>query len=314
MSTESDKRDNPAMESGHEENESAMKSGDQSAGQHLQHLLETDVDLLMTVVVVFGEVGSATLELMTNASKIAIISWCHHADRNVQVDERIMKTAMLFLVLDPSRQQDLTEAVALADRAKQAGILTLCCCCVGADVEANGLALELIKSHVDSLFIVTGDQQQATTAGTDWQGLIQSMAVECQTIVRAISDPMTMWSWVALDFEDERTVLTNRGYATVAVGRGHGRNRAKIAAGKALITLLAKGIDLKACPAVFVQILSDATCGLDEFSDVGELVEHFFSEDWYAIVSAVTDDNIMDGCTTVYVVVAGLSREIAFGT
>jgi cell division protein FtsZ len=115
---------------------------------------------------------------------------------------------------------------------------------------------------------------------------------------------------INVDFADVRTVMSEMGMAMMGTGGSKGENRAREAAERAINSPLLDDIDLAGARGILVNITAGLDLSLGEFSEVGDTIEEFASEEATVVVGTVIDPDMTDELK-VTVVATGLGSEIA---
>ena len=95
--------------------------------------------------------------------------------------------------------------------------------------------------------------------------------------------------------------------AMMGTGRASGEGRAREAAEKAIQSPLLDDIDLQGARGILVNITAGLDLSLGEFTEVGDTIEEFASEEATVVVGTVIDPEMHDEIK-VTVVATGLSR------
>jgi cell division protein FtsZ len=114
---------------------------------------------------------------------------------------------------------------------------------------------------------------------------------------------------INVDFADVRTVMSEMGMAMMGTGSARGENRAREAAEAAIHSPLLDDINLQGARGILVNITAGLDLSLGEFSEVGDLVEEFASDNATVVVGTVIDPEMTDELR-VTVVATGLGGEI----
>jgi cell division protein FtsZ len=99
---------------------------------------------------------------------------------------------------------------------------------------------------------------------------------------------------INVDFADVRTVMSEMGMAMMGTGSSRGENRAREAAERAINSPLLDDIDLEGARGILVNITAGLDLSLGEFSEVGDTIEEFASEEATVVVGTVIDPNMQD--------------------
>ncbi|HAN69424.1 MAG TPA: cell division protein FtsZ, partial [Halieaceae bacterium] len=128
--------------------------------------------------------------------------------------------------------------------------------------------------------------------------------------VQGIADLIIRPGMINVDFADVRTVMSEMGMAMMGTGSARGENRAREAAERAINSPLLDDIDLRGARGILVNITAGLDLSLGEFSEVGDTIEEFASDDATVVVGTVIDPNMTDELK-VTVVATGLGSEVA---
>ncbi|MEQ9210277.1 MAG: cell division protein FtsZ, partial [Pseudomonadales bacterium] len=128
--------------------------------------------------------------------------------------------------------------------------------------------------------------------------------------VQGIADLIIRPGMINVDFADVKTVMSEMGMAMMGTGYASGENRAREAAEAAVRSPLLDDIDLMGARGILVNITAGPNLSLGEFSEVGDTIEEFASENATVVVGTVIDENLGDELR-VTVVATGLGAEQA---
>jgi cell division protein FtsZ len=115
---------------------------------------------------------------------------------------------------------------------------------------------------------------------------------------------------INVDFADVRTVMSEMGMAMMGTGSATGENRAREAAERAINSPLLDDVDLQGARGILVNITAGLDLSLGEFSEVGDAIEEFASDEATVVVGTVIDPDMTDELK-VTVVATGLGAEIS---
>jgi cell division protein FtsZ len=125
--------------------------------------------------------------------------------------------------------------------------------------------------------------------------------------VQGIADLIIRPGLMNLDFADVRAVMAEMGMAMMGSGRATGEDRARIAAEAAVRSPLLEDIDLRGARGILVNITAGPDLSLGEFTEVGEIVEEFASDNATVVVGTAIDPAMGDQLR-VTVVATGLGQ------
>jgi cell division protein FtsZ len=151
-----------------------------------------------------------------------------------------------------------------------------------------------MKENVDALVTIPNDRLlQIVDKKTP---LVEAFKVADDLLrqgVQGISDLITTPGLVSLDFADVKTIMMNRGYAHMGIGKASGENRAEDAAQRAIQSpLLETSID--GAKGVLLNVCGSSDLGLFEINAAAEMVQKAASPDANIIFGAVIDESLED--------------------
>jgi cell division protein FtsZ len=192
-------------------------------------------------------------------------------------------------------------APVVAEVARELGILTVAVVTRPFAFEGKkrlNIALEglaELAQHVDSLITIPNEK------------LLEVLGKNCSLLeafreandvllgaVQGIADLIIRPGMINVDFADVRTVMSEMGMAMMGTGYAKGENRARKAAEKAISSPLLDDINLAGARGILVNITAGFDLSLGEFSEVGETIEEFASEDATVVVGTVIDPNMKE--------------------
>ncbi len=176
-------------------------------------------------------------------------------------------------------------------------------------VAADGLAE--LQQHVDSLITIPNEKLlEVLGKNTSLLDAFKEANDVLLGAVQGIADLIIRPGMINVDFADVRTVMSEMGMAMMGTGSARGENRAREAAEKAINSPLLDDINLEGARGILVNITAGLDLSLGEFSEVGDTIEEFASEDATVVVGTVIDASMGDELR-VTVVATGLGMEIA---
>jgi cell division protein FtsZ len=112
--------------------------------------------------------------------------------------------------------------------------------------------------------------------------------------VQGITDLIMRPGLINVDFADVKTVMKEMGMAMMGSGSASGEDRARVAAEAAIHNPLLEDINLKGARGVLVNITANDEVGLSEFTEVGNIIEEYASEDATVVIGCAIDPNVGD--------------------
>jgi cell division protein FtsZ len=110
--------------------------------------------------------------------------------------------------------------------------------------------------------------------------------------VQGIADLIIRPGMINVDFADVRTVMSEIGMAMMGTGRARGENRARDAAEAAIRSPLLEDIDLHGARGILVNVTAGPDLSIGEFSDVGDIIAEFASDQATVVVGTVIDEDM----------------------
>lgn len=208
-------------------------------------------------------------------------------------------------------------APVVAEIARELGILTVAVVTKPFPFEGRkrmALADEGIKQltdRVDSLITIPNEKLLSVLGKTT--SLLDAFKSANDVLlgaVQGIADLIIRPGMINVDFADVRTVMSEMGMAMMGSGHASGENRAREAAESAVRSPLLEDINLQGARGILVNITAGMDLSLGEFSEVGDTVEEFASNDATVVVGTVIDPEMKDEIR-VTVVATGLDSGIA---
>ena len=127
--------------------------------------------------------------------------------------------------------------------------------------------------------------------------------------VQGISDIIMKPGYINVDFNDVKTVMSEKGIAMMGTGISSGKDRGSLAASEAIGSELLEDINLRDARGVLVN-LSAKSPTLGDMDEVSKVIEAIVAEDAQVIYGAVIDDSLSDDELTVTVVATGVNQQL----
>ena len=155
--------------------------------------------------------------------------------------------------------------------------------------------LRELEENVDSLITIPNDKLLAVLGRE--VSLVSAFAAANDVLhgaVQGIADLIIRPGMINVDFADVRTVMSEMGMAMMGTGSASGEERAREAAEKAVRSPLLDDIDLTGAKGILVNITAGPGLSLGEFSEVGDTIEEFASDNATVVVGTVIDPEFTD--------------------
>ncbi len=227
----------------------------------------------------------------------------------------VLKDAdMVFITAGMGGGTGTGAAPVVAEIAKEMGILTVAVVTKPFFFELKkrmGVAeegIEELRQHVDSLIIVPNDKVLSVLKGKALTEAFKAANNVLHGAVQGIAELITRPGLINVDFADVKTVMSEKGMAMMGTGVASGDNRARTAAEMAVASPLLEDVDLSGAKGILVNITCGEDLSIDEFAEVGEIVQEFASDDATVVVGTAIDPELHEELR-VTVVATGLSAK-----
>ena len=231
-----------------------------------------------------------------------------------RIAEVLAGADMVFITAGMGGGTGTGAAPIVADVARELGILTVAVVTRPFGFEGRKRqavaeeGIRQLKDRVDSLITVPNEKLLAVLGkSTSLLAAFRAANDVLSGAVQGIADLIIRPGMINVDFADVKTVMSEMGMAMMGSGRASGESRARIAAEAAVLSPLLEDIDLQGARGILVNITAGPELSLGEFSEVGETVEEFASDNATVVVGTVIDPDMGDEIR-VTVVATGLGR------
>lgn len=203
----------------------------------------------------------------------------------------------------------------IADVARELGILTVAVVTRPFLFEGKKRmaiaeeGIRQLKDKVDSLITIPNEKLLAVLGKN--VSLLEAFRAANDVLlgaVQGIADLIIRPGMINVDFADVRTVMSEMGMAMMGTGIATGEDRARIAAESAVHSPLLEDINLQGARGILVNITAGPDLSLGEFTDVGDIIEEFASDNATVVVGTVIDPEMGDELR-VTVVATGLGQD-----
>jgi cell division protein FtsZ len=231
-----------------------------------------------------------------------------------RIAEALNGADMVFITAGMGGGTGTGAAPVVAEVAKELGILTVAVVTKPFPFEgrkritsADSGLTELAK-HVDSLITIPNEKLLAVLGKNT--SLLDAFSAANDVLlgaVQGIADLIIRPGMINVDFADVRTVMSEMGQAMMGTGSSSGENRAREAAEAAIRSPLLEDVNLQGARGILVNITAGMNLSLGEFTEVGDTIEEFSSDNATIVVGTVIDENMTDELR-VTVVATGLGN------
>ena len=193
-------------------------------------------------------------------------------------------------------------APVVAEIARELGILTVAVVTRPFRFEKRNPAADQgileLQQHVDSLITIPNEKLlsvlgQSTT-------MLDAFSAANDVLlgaVQGIADLIIRPGMINVDFADVRTVMSEMGMAMMGTGSATGEDRARAATEAAIRSPLLEDIDLHGARGILVNVTAGAL-SIGEFTEVGDIVEEFSSDNATVVVGTVIDPPLTKKCVS----------------
>ena len=209
-------------------------------------------------------------------------------------------TDMVFITAGMGGGTGTGAAPIIAKAAKDMGILTVGVVTKPFSFEGAKrkkqaeLGINFLKKYVDSLVIVPNDRLlQNCERNTSMLQAFQMADDVLRQGVQGISDLISDFALINVDFADVKSVMTDRGVAHMGVGRGTGETRAKDAVKNAIESPLLE-TTIEGAKAILLYVAGGYDLGMLEVSEIASLVEEQADRDCILIFGAAVNEEMQD--------------------
>ena len=232
-----------------------------------------------------------------------------------RIAEVLRGADMVFITAGMGGGTGTGGAPVVAEVAKELGILTVAVVTKPFPFEGKkrmaiaDQGIKELQEHVDSLITIPNEKLLAVLGkNTSLMTAFKSANDVLLGAVQGIADLIIRPGMINVDFADVRTVMSEMGAAMMGTGIARGENRAREAAEAAIRSPLLEDINLQGARGILVNITAGLDLSLGEFTEVGDTIEEFASDNATVVIGTVIDPDMRDELK-VTVVATGLGGE-----
>ena len=231
-----------------------------------------------------------------------------------QIENILQGADMVFITAGMGGGTGTGAAPIVAEVAREMGILTVAVVTKPFPFEGRKRmaiaeqGLKELAEHVDSLITIP-NEKLLPVLGKNCS-LLTAFSTANDVLlgaVQGIADLITRPGMINVDFADVRTVMSEMGMAMMGTGVARGEDRAREAAEAAVRSPLLEDVDLRGAKGILVNITAGLDMNLGEFSEVGNTIEEFASDNATVVIGTVIDPEMSDELK-VTVVATGLGH------
>ena len=235
------------------------------------------------------------------------------AEESMQELQQALQGAdMVFITAGMGGGTGTGAAPVIAQMARDMGILTVAVVTkpfgfegrVRATNAEKGIAN--LKKYVDTLVIIPNDKLlKIMQKGAPMIECFRFADDVLRQGIAGISDLILNPSLINLDFADIKTVMKNKGYAHMGIGRAKGEDKTRTAVRKAVFSPLLE-TQIEGATGVLINVKGGLDLALDEVNEAAELVKDIVAEDCNLIFGTSIDPS-MDNEVEITIIATGFS-------
>lgn len=208
-----------------------------------------------------------------------------------QIESILQGADMVFITAGMGGGTGTGAAPIVAEVAREMGILTVAVVTKPFPFEGRKRmaiaeqGLKELAEHVDSLITIP-NEKLLPVLGKNCS-LLTAFSTANDVLlgaVQGIADLITRPGMINVDFADVRTVMSEMGMAMMGTGVARGEDRAREAAEAAVRSPLLEDVDLRGAKGILVNITAGLDMNLGEFSEVGNTIEEFASDNATVVI------------------------------
>ena len=232
-----------------------------------------------------------------------------------RIREIISGADMVFITAGMGGGTGTGGAPVVAEIAREMGILTVAVVTKPFPFEGRKRmaiaekGIKELEEHVDSLITIPNEKlMDVLGKGSTLLDAFKSANDVLLGAVKGIADLITRPGMINVDFADVSTVMSEMGMAMMGSGVASGEGRAVEAAEAAIRSPLLEDVNLQGARGILINITASESLTLGEFSEVGDTISEFASDQAIVVIGTVIDPDMGDEiCVTV--VATGLGAQ-----
>ena len=237
-------------------------------------------------------------------------------EKREQVAEAIRGAHLLFITAGMGGGTGTGAAPVIAEIAKEMGILTVAVVTKpfsfegGRRMRCAEKGIENLKDKVDSMIVILNEKLESECPPNATMKECFEMSNEvlykaCVGIAEIIHTPGT----INVDFEDLKTVMSERGTAIIGLASASGPDRARVAAEKAIACPLLEGANLQGARGLLAYFTGNESVTLAEIKEAMAVLNTFVHKSAIVIFGSAISEEMGDEIR-VTLVATGLDRPL----
>ena len=223
------------------------------------------------------------------------------AEENKQdIMEALEGADLVFITAGMGGGTGTGAAPIIAQMAKEMGILTVAVVTKPFSFEGSTRymnaerGIDNLKKYVDTLVIIPNDKLlQVMPKGASALDCFRYADDVLRQGIQGISDLIVTPSLINLDFADVRTIMKNKGFAHMGIGKAKGENKTFEAVKNAVYSPLLE-TEISGATGVLINVKGDVDLPLEEIYQAVDLVKEVVDPNCNIIFGAAIDANMND--------------------
>ncbi len=237
--------------------------------RHLVHSVKADKKILIGKELTKGLGAGGYPEIGKKAAE----------ESKAEIKEAIKDADMVFITAGLGGGTGTGSAPVVARLAKEQGaiviaVVTLPFKIEGARIGKAEEGLARLRELCDTVIVIENQKLLELAGNRPLQEAFKIADELIASMIKGISETISLPSLVNLDFADVRAVMKAGGVAAIGIGVSGTENRAKEAVMKALKNPLLE-VDYKGAAGALIQIIGGPDLKLDEVNTIGEVVAQY---------------------------------------
>lgn len=217
-----------------------------------------------------------------------------------QIKEVLQDNDLVFITAGMGGGTGTGAAPVVASIAREMGILTVAVVTKPFNFEGKKRmenaekGIENLRQYVDTLVIIPNEKLLSVVPkGTPIVKAFQVADDVLRQGIQGISDLIVNPALINLDFNDVRTVMSNKGLAHMGIGCGEGENRTLEAVRQAVQSPLLE-TDIEGATGVIINVTGGLDISLSEVAEASKLVQDVVDSSANIIFGAGVDEELGD--------------------
>lgn len=216
-----------------------------------------------------------------------------------EIVQALQDTDLVFITAGMGGGTGTGAAPVVAQIAKEMGILTVAVVTKPFAFEGNirfknaERGIDNLKKYVDTLVVIPNDKLRQVMPTGSIVDCFRCADDVLRQGIQGISDLIITPSLINLDFADVRTIMKNKGFAHMGIGKAKGENKTFEAVKNAVYSPLLE-TEISGATGVLINVKGDVDLPLEEIYQAVDLVKEVVDPDCNIIFGAGIDSDMDD--------------------